>query len=107
MSVGSFAVHNRDQRGFTRPGAGVARCSIGAVEANASPGPLCGDSNLNDSVTASDALAVLKAAVGGDECQQLPCVCDVNGSGTITASDALADLKRAVGQLLVLTCQCN
>ncbi len=53
-------------------------------------------------VTATDALFILKTAVGTETC--LLCVCDVNGSGAVTASDALADLKYAVGQNVLLSC---
>lgn len=69
---------------------------------------LCGDATGDDSVKATDALAVLKAAVGGNQCDGVKklCVCDVNASGTVTASDALAVLKAAVGQALVLRCVC-
>ena len=69
---------------------------------------LCGDSNGDDSVKATDALAILKAAVGGNQCDGIKklCVCDVNTSGTVTASDALAVLKVAVGQAVVLNCVC-
>jgi len=51
---------------------------------------------------ASDALFVLRTAVGNVSCDL--CVCDVNDSGTITASDALIVLQFAVGQPVVLNC---
>ncbi|HYB98594.1 MAG TPA: hypothetical protein VEC57_05605 [Candidatus Limnocylindrales bacterium] len=51
---------------------------------------------------ASDALAVLRAAVGSLACQL--CVCDVDRSGNTTASDSLATLKAAVGQDIRLRC---
>lgn len=44
---------------------------------------------------ASDALFVLKAAVGGETCDV--CLCDVDGSGSVAAGDALAVLRAAVG----------
>jgi hypothetical protein len=53
-------------------------------------------------ITASDALFVLRTAVGTASC--LACVCDVNGSGSVTASDALIVLRRAVGQQVGLAC---
>jgi cysteine-rich repeat protein len=53
-------------------------------------------------VTASDALFVLQAAVGGPACAN--CVCDVNASGTVTASDALAVLQSAVRTPDLLAC---
>lgn len=51
---------------------------------------------------ASDALFVLKAAVGGAECD--PCLCDVDGSGSVAAGDALAVLRAAVGGDVELNC---
>ncbi len=53
-------------------------------------------------VTASDALFVLRAAVGVAVCAD--CVCDVNENGSITASDALAVLQAAVGAQVTLSC---
>jgi len=52
--------------------------------------------------TASDALLILKAAVGSVTCEL--CACDVNGDGSLTATDSLATLKRAVGQPVDLVC---
>ena len=63
----------------------------------------CGDFNNDGVVTATDALAILRAAVGSSEC--LPCVCDVDMSGAFTATDALAALQHAVGVLANLNCQ--
>ena len=51
---------------------------------------------------ASDALQVLRAAVGQQECRV--CVCDVDGSGSVKASDALLTLRLAVGQNASLSC---
>lgn len=64
--------------------------------------PLCGDASLDGELTASDALLVLKVAVGSGQCDL--CICDVNGTGTITSPDALLVLKFAVGQSVVLDC---
>ena len=50
----------------------------------------------------SDALHVLKSAVGTATCDLS--VCDVNSSGTRTATDALLVLKKAVGQPVALSC---
>lgn len=52
--------------------------------------------------TATDALAILRAAVGSRDCS--PCVCDVNASGNIVASDALLALRAAVGESIELIC---
>ncbi len=57
--------------------------------------------------SASDALEVLRTAVGQGDCGGFdPCVCDVDGSGKVLASDALRVLKRAVGQPQSLDCVC-
>lgn len=53
-------------------------------------------------VAASDALYVLKAAVGSLACPL--CTCDVDNSTKITATDALRVLKKAVGQNVTLNC---
>jgi hypothetical protein len=63
----------------------------------------CGDPAKPAGITASDALFVLRAAVGATCC--LVCTCDVDTSGTIVASDALAVLRHAVGLNVDLTCQ--
>lgn len=55
-----------------------------------------------DKPKASDALFILKAAVGQASCT--PQVCDVDSSGKILASDALRALRSAVGQTVVLIC---
>jgi hypothetical protein len=53
-------------------------------------------------ITTSDALRVLRTALGLDTC--LACVCDVDASGAITAGDALAVLQVAVGGVIRLDC---
>jgi CSLREA domain-containing protein len=67
---------------------------------------LCGDLNGSGTITASDALLILRASVGGNQCAKEPCVCDVNASGTISASDALATLRSAVTQTALDSCGC-
>lgn len=62
----------------------------------------CGDANRNGSISASDALATLRAAVGAEICDL--CLCDPNESSSVTASDALAVLRRAVGQAVPMIC---
>ncbi len=62
----------------------------------------CGDPNASGSVTAADALQVLRAAVGAGHCVQ--CICDVNASGSTSATDALVVLRRSVGQDVALDC---
>ncbi|MFN2377642.1 MAG: hypothetical protein ABR538_13965 [Candidatus Binatia bacterium] len=62
----------------------------------------CGDPSLDGVISAADALATLRAAVGTVQC--LLCRCDVNSAGGITATDALLVLRSAVGQAVTLTC---
>ncbi len=64
----------------------------------------CGDPANPIGVFASDALWVLKAAVGQPVICEM-CSCDVNSSGAITATDALVVLKFAVGQPITFNCQ--
>jgi predicted outer membrane repeat protein len=116
-----------DQRGVARPQG--AACDRGAVErlpveppttttsstttTTTLPGETpCGDPVAltasrdagfgADAITASDALAVLNAAVGLFACEL--CVCDVDDSGSIAATDALQTLRTAVGLGGVLDC---
>ncbi|HYC57910.1 MAG TPA: dockerin type I repeat-containing protein [Candidatus Binatia bacterium] len=63
----------------------------------------CGDANGDGSITASDALVALKAAVGGDGNCALD-RCDADGNGAISASDSLRILRKAVGEDVPLTC---
>ena len=67
------------------------------------PFDACGDPQTPAGITASDALFVLRTAVGTTSC--LLCTCDVDTSGTIVASDALAVLRHAVGVNVELICQ--
>ncbi|HYC57011.1 MAG TPA: hypothetical protein VEL28_18905 [Candidatus Binatia bacterium] len=63
----------------------------------------CGQPVTNfNKPTASDALGVLRAAVGTLECDD--CVCDVDTSGDVNASDALRTLRFAVGTVDALDC---
>lgn len=52
--------------------------------------------------TASDALQVLRTAVGLRDCKL--CICDVDSGGSVLASDALSTLRRGVGQPVLLEC---
>jgi hypothetical protein len=63
---------------------------------------LCGDYNEDGDVTASDALSVLRVAVGSVSCEA--CICDVNDAGGITTTDALFVLRKAVGQNVAMNC---
>ncbi len=65
--------------------------------------PSCGDADASQTIRATDALVVLKSAVGKPiECPL--CACDVNGDGGKTTTDALLVLKRSVGAVEFLTC---
>jgi hypothetical protein len=70
------------------------------------PAGLCGDVSGDGSVKAGDALFVLRAAVGGNQCAAEPCICDANGNGALQASDALLVLRAAVGAPVSLVCSC-
>jgi len=76
-----------------------------------SPDSICGNAScvgdpVGDETTASirtsDALVILRTAVGAEHCS--PCRCDMNGSASITATDALRDLRAAVGLPVALNC---
>ena len=71
-----------------------------AVDANA---PVCGNPISGGAPTASDALFVLRVAVGLSACTPA-CQCDVDTSGGTTATDALAVLNAAVGLDVTLDC---
>jgi cysteine-rich repeat protein len=63
----------------------------------------CADPDDNGSTSASDALFVLRAAVGASFCD--PCLCDLDASGgNANASDALRCLRRAVGIQVTISC---
>ena len=66
------------------------------------PSGSCGDAVPSGAITTTDALAVLRGAVGLGACEL--CVCDVDGSGAVTVTDALALLRIAVGQGFALNC---
>jgi hypothetical protein len=66
------------------------------------PSP-CGDpASSGGSITALDALFVLRGAVGLIDCRS--CACDVFGNDGVLATDALRVLRKAVGQDLDLFC---
>ena len=66
------------------------------------PGAACGDPDGDGTITASDALFILRTAVGLRFCESL--WCDVDASGRTTATDALAALGRAVDLEHALVC---
>jgi hypothetical protein len=63
---------------------------------------ICGDFNGDGSITATDALGALGAAVGINSCETS--ICDVNSDGAVTATDALSLLGNSVGQAVALNC---
>ena len=62
----------------------------------------CGDADANGAVTASDALAALRAAVGAGSCALQ--ACDVDDSGDVTVDDALIILEHTAGENVALSC---
>ena len=81
-------------------------CGATTTTTTMPPAPLCGDISGDGIVKAGDAQSVLRAAVGGNQCNAKPCVCDANGNGSLTAGDALLVLKFAVGSPTSLACPC-
>ncbi len=76
--------------------------STASVPAGAAAGDCGQPVSTGTKPTATDALFVLKAAVGSLQCEL--CVCDADGNGSNTATDALRVLKVAVGNALALLC---
>jgi len=74
----------------------------GVIVADAANGDCGQPVSIGAGPTASDALQVLKVAVGAATCED--CVCNVDGAGIIAATDALLVLRVAVGQALPLSC---
>lgn len=62
----------------------------------------CGDINGDGKVSASEALFILRVAVGLQTCTLA--MCDVDGSGKVNAADALRALRISVGVDLPLLC---
>jgi hypothetical protein len=57
-------VSSRDQRGFARPGAGHANCSIGAYEAEVTPVACNGDCDASGAVTVNELVVMVAVALG-------------------------------------------
>jgi hypothetical protein len=74
----------------------------GALRSMAAQGDCGQPVSTSSAPQASDALAVLRTAVGSSTCGV--CVCDVDRSGAVGAADALRTLRRAVGQSVELRC---
>jgi hypothetical protein len=80
-----------------------------AVTQHWRPPTVCGDpigdrsvSGLERPITATDALALLRAAAGSQPCAT--CICDLDGNGRVSASDALRLLRVALGADLAIHC---
>jgi hypothetical protein len=74
------------------------------------PSPSAGSGGGTETISASDAILALQAAVGTNACP--PCVCDVaispaSPNGTVSASDAELILRRGVGSVGPLQCTDN
>jgi uncharacterized delta-60 repeat protein len=80
----------------------TTRDALAATTTTTLPPIACGDANGDGMITATDALIVLRAAVGSSTCA--PCQCDTDDSGSIAATDALRVLRTAVGQAVTLQC---
>jgi hypothetical protein len=67
------------------------------------PAPVvCGDFNKDGDLQVTDALGIMRTAVGNVSC--LACVCDVDGNGVKSVIDALIALKLAVGVTVPTNC---
>lgn len=82
--------------------AGPIVTKYGSIATPSTKPVVCGDFTGDGKITASDALGVLKAAVGSGTCGLA--VCDFTGDGKVSAADALATLKTAVGQPVTAKC---
>jgi hypothetical protein len=83
----------------------VTGCAAsGTITCNGPSSGVCGDSNGDSMISATDALVALRTAVGTSTCPLS--VCDVDCSGVVVATDALAILRAATGQPVTLNCTC-
>ncbi len=99
---------------FTDPGSGAWYVKVSSVSGsgqwqltsthiNAGSGTACGDPTGDGTVLVSDALAILKKAVGiSSQCRH--CYCDMNSDSSVTVTDALLALKTAVGIEVLRDC---
>jgi hypothetical protein len=86
------SVANEDQADTDDDGIGNA-CDCGN----------CGDPAVpSGTVTATDAIYILRVAIGIEVCDL--CVCDADDTGAITTTDALRALQYAVGLEIPLVC---
>ncbi|MEE8310724.1 MAG: endonuclease/exonuclease/phosphatase family protein [Candidatus Binatia bacterium] len=91
----------------------VTTTSMIVTTTTMAPASLCGDpiaimaggglgGPIDGVITATDALFILRAAVGSEVCDV--CICDADGSGLVAATDALVALRAATGQQVTLAC---
>jgi hypothetical protein len=80
----------------------LAAAAFTCIAAHGTAHAQCADFNEDGSITAGDALGILRVATGAADCDMYHC--DVDGSGGITAGDALRALKMAVGQSTTSSC---
>jgi len=81
----------------------AAFASLAAVPSVDAANGDCGQPLSNGaSPTATDALFILRVAVGVDACD--PCICDTDDSGSTNATDALRTLRSAVGVPVSFAC---
>jgi hypothetical protein len=68
-----------------------------------SPSDNCGDANGDGEITTTDALFILRGAVGLETCPLV--VCDVDSNGQVLTGDSLRVLQAAIGLPVELACQ--
>jgi hypothetical protein len=73
-AASSAPVNGVDQRGYARPGAGYANCSIGAFEYDSPgpPGPCVGDCGGTGSVTVDEIITLVNIALGNAQPSACP-----------------------------------
>ena len=80
------------------------QCPFDVATTTTLPPPPCGQpASQSGQPVAADALAILYAAIGLEQCD-ITCQCDVDGSGVISALDALYVLKASIGLEVNLDC---
>jgi hypothetical protein len=85
------------------PAAPPTTTSSSTTSTSMEPLSECGDASGDGTITAGDALFILRSAVGGSPCPIA--VCDADGNGKLSAGDALRVLKAAVGAAIDLVCK--
>jgi hypothetical protein len=88
-------LNNLDQRGYVRPGAGAANCSIGAYEFNSPGAPCAGDCNGDGQVTVDEILTMVNIALGNTPVTACEAG-DANHDGQITVDEILAAVNNAL-----------